>query len=92
MSEEEAKALLLLVVMGKDLSDDEFRRVVSTIANMAERLAKENKKKDKMIDLFLDKIVRVHSENPEIEFIANFDIEHKKTYVKEYFRKKVENE
>ena len=35
-------------------------------------------------------LVRVHSENKEVEFIANIDIEEKKEKIKQYFEKKVE--
>lgn len=70
------------------LSDEEYRKVID---NAQAELQSELAIKDKMIDLLLDRMVRVHSENPEIELIANFDIEHKKRYAKEYFRKEAES-
>lgn len=54
------------------------------------RLNKEIEKKDKIIDEMSDMLVRVHSENKEVEFIANIDIEEKKEKIKQYFEKKVE--
>lgn len=47
-------------------------------------------KKNKIIDLMLDMLVRVHSENKQIEFIANYNVEEKKEQLKQYFEKKVE--
>ncbi len=54
------------------------------------RLNKEIEKKDKIIDEMSNMLVRVHSENKEVEFIANIDIEEKKEKIKQYFEKKVE--
>lgn len=54
------------------------------------RLNQELEKKDTIIDLMLDKLVRVRSENKQIEFITNYDIEEKKKQLKQYFEKKVE--
>lgn len=51
----------------------------------------ELKKKDKIIDKMSDMLVRVHSEDKKVEFIANINIEEKKAQIKQYFERKVED-
>lgn len=64
----------------------QFKCVLNLIQKQQEKI----KKKDKIIDLMADMMLRVHSEDKREEFIANVDIEEKKEQLKRYFEKKVE--
>lgn len=88
MSEEDKKAIEYL--------EDSLKNTVThkekfnIIKNLIKSQQEELEKKDKIIDLMLDMLVRVHSENKQIELIANANIEEKKKQAKEYLKKKVE--
>lgn len=47
-------------------------------------------KKDKIIDLMLDMLVRVHSDDKKVEFIANQNIEEKKEQERKIIERKIE--
>ena len=65
--------------------DEIFKKDINVLQEAINLIQRQ----DKMIDKMLDMLVRVHSEDPKIEFIANANIEEKKEQAKQYFEKQV---
>lgn len=97
MNDKEAKAIILLRTDSRNLSDDDFLDMTTTIKNLVEGQNRELKIKDKMINEMAEELYLLFQKSDEDCFILEYSSINdcvKRTScidcIKEYFRKKVE--